>query len=137
MPPSHETRYRTAIEALANGDLHRFLGYLAEDVQWWELGARQPIVGRLALEQHLSTNVVDPVARELHDVLTNEEHLVALIHASAVIGADTVGMSYAEVLHFDDRGLVTKRQVFPSDIWAALELVDSKSSKAQNGAPGD
>ncbi len=103
----------------------RFLTYLANDVHWWELGAKRPIVGRLELEQHLSGSAGGEVAAEVHDVLTNDEHLVALIHASAVIGTETIDISYAEVLHFDDQGLVTKRQVFPSDIWNTLKLMDS------------
>lgn len=128
MEHQNSTAYKAATAALARGDLAGFLASVEEDVHWWELGAKQPIVGRSALEEHLSRKTEATVDQELHDVLANDEHLVALIHATAVRESQTIDVSFAEVIHYNKRGLVIKRQAFPSNVWTALELLEVKSA---------
>jgi hypothetical protein len=118
--------YLDAWKALASGDLAGFLAFVADDVQWWELGSVEPIRGRRELEEHLGRGSEVRLRADLHDVLANDEHLVALVHAIAPFPSGDIDISYAEVLHFDDDGLMTKRQMFPADIWAAMKLLDGR-----------
>ncbi len=127
MTHPNSTAYRAAVEALANGDVARFVTSVAEDVRWWELGATEPIVGRSQLERYLRRRNTPPTTEDIHDVLANDEHLVGLIHAVAVLDSEEIDISYAEVLHFNDRGLITKRQAFPSNVWTALKLIEGST----------
>lgn len=115
--------FRTLYEARRHGDVSGVVSQVAEEVQWWELGTKEAVIGRIALSEHLR-DAVDPyVTSEIHDVLGNDEHVVGLIHATAMIDDVETDVSYAEVVHYDSAGRVIKRQVFPSDISKALHVI--------------
>ena len=58
---------------------------------------------------------------DVHDVFANSEHLVALIHAEA----GPFSYSTAEVYHFADNGLISKRQAFAHDTARIAEFFSS------------
>lgn len=118
----HTVRYRDAHTALESGDVDGFLDWLAPDVAWWDVGATSPIVGRAEVAAHVLDPGRVPVVEEVHDLLANDEHLVALIHARIEVPEQPFDLSWAEVHHFDDEGRVVKRQAFPSDPDAAERL---------------
>lgn len=120
----HTEAYREARHALARGDIAGFLEWVAEDVAWWEIGASAPIVGRSVLGAHLAAPSSIRSTEEVHDLLANDEHLVALIHATIERSDENLDLSWAEIHHFDDDGRVAKRQTFPSDIAKALKVAD-------------
>lgn len=110
--------------SLASGDLDRYLDLLADDIEWWELGSREPVVGRAAVATLMAESDHVDVGGELHDVLANDEHLVALVHAHVATPTEELDASYAEVLHFNEDGRVTKRQIVPAGTWSGLSLLD-------------
>lgn len=122
MEHRHVATYLAVSEALEAGDLGRLTTHLSDDVEWWDLAAAEPIVGSDAVAQHVAAPAKHPLEREVHDILANDEHLVALIHATALHEDRRVGVSHAEVLHFDDAGRIAKRQIFPADMWTVLDL---------------
>lgn len=113
--------YREATRALAEGDMTQFMSFIDEDVAWWELGSPEPIEGKTALAQLLRLSH-GSVEVNLHDVLANDEHLVALVHSVASLADGDVGFSYAEVLHFHESRIV-KRQIFPADVALAQRII--------------
>lgn len=114
--------YRDAMEALAADDIARFLAFIDESVRWWELGSLRPIESKVELAQFVADRGVQPTG-EIHDVLANDEHLVALVHSVASVAQGNVDFSYAEVLHFHE-GRIAKRQVFPADVTVAQAIID-------------
>ena len=113
--------YLTARERLGEGDIVGFLVHLDTGIHWWEVDLPEPIVGKRALAEHLA-NSPSEVTTQVHDVLANDEHLVALLHAKAETPQGPVDLSFAEVIHFDDQGLMVKRQVFPSNMFNAISF---------------
>lgn len=122
MSHANARSYEAAMRALAAGDVDSYMAFLAEDVQWWDLGSREPVIGKEAVAQLLTSNGLAPDI-EIHDVLANDEHLVALIHFRATRDMEEFDVSHAEVLHFNHGRQVTKRQIFPSNIWSSLKLL--------------
>lgn len=120
----HANAYRRAKQALESGDADGFLDWLAPEVVWWDIGATEPLVGRAQVATHLGRPGSATIVEEIHDLLANDEHLVALIHARVEHGEEAFSLSWAEVHHFDDEGRVAKRQAFPSDPSAAARLAD-------------
>ena len=112
MEHRYASRFRDAHSAMNSGDLRPFTDFLADDIEWWDTGARQPIRGRAAVEARLSQLVEFNTSVELHDLFANDEHLVALIHATAERDGSQLSYSTAEVYHFSDEGMISKRQAF-------------------------
>ena len=112
---SNAVRYREAHQSLTEGDTSSLLQMLADDVEWWSVGAAKPLVGKHAVAAWLGGLSEFEISSELHDLFANDEHLVALIHAKAHRAGADLDYSVAEVCHFDDSGMMTKRQVFAAD----------------------
>ena len=123
MEHPHVATYLAARQSLEAGDAPRLLSHLADEVEWWDLGAQTPVRGHRAVAEHVGTPTTLPLEHEIHDVLVNDEHLVALVHATALRDERRIGVSYAEVLHFDDAGRIAKRQIFPADMWTVADLL--------------
>ncbi|MDH3463319.1 MAG: hypothetical protein OEM32_06835, partial [Acidimicrobiia bacterium] len=96
--------------------------HLNTEILWWEVDLPEPIVGKTALAKHLAKPSPSTVTTHVHDVLANDEHLVALLHANAETPHGPVDLSVAEVIHFDDKGLMVKRQIFPSNVFTAVSF---------------
>lgn len=110
-----EGRFTAAREALNAGDTGPFLALMADDVMWWETGDDAPLIGRDAVANRLDELVAFGIHDDVHDVLANAEHLVALIHAETRGEKGPFSYSTAEVYHFADDGRISKRQAFAHD----------------------
>lgn len=110
-----------AIVAAWSGSVEPLVGLLADHVEWWDIGLAEPHGGPAAAD-HLRRRVGDGVVADVHDVLANDEHIVALIHATATKGTHTFSYSIAEVYHVDAEGHVTKRQAFAPDTAVIAEF---------------
>lgn len=115
--------YRRAVDLLVAGDIDGYLEHVSVSIAWWDPNVSEPIVGRSALRRHLRGNPARHVTNTIHDILANDEHLVALVHAVKETASGPADLSFAEVLHFED-GLITKRQVFPSNVRAAMSFYE-------------
>lgn len=115
--------YRKATKLLAAGDIEEYLDYISDSILWWEIDSTEPVEGKTALRAHLQDLPDLSIKSEIHDILANDEHLVALIHAVGTTEDGEISLSYAEVIHFDGQ-LLAKRQVFPSNVRAAQAFFD-------------
>jgi len=108
-------RAREIFDAMNAGDAGA-ADALAEDVRWHVIGSDRPIVGKdavLASFQGLS-DAGFHYATELHDVVANDDHVVALITATVTKDGETFTYRTAEIAHLRD-GKITERWAFAED----------------------
>jgi uncharacterized protein len=97
------------------GDFSSYADAIADDVEWWEIGADQPIRGKDALFERMQGLMGQgTISTDLHDVIANDEHTVALVNATAERGGRTLSYKTAEIYHLRD-GKVTHRWAFSDD----------------------
>lgn len=111
---------RSAVEALNGGDFEQFAALLDDDVSWYEVGASEPIRGKAALAERMAAGEREfTIEAQLHDVVANDEHALAMINASATRGDETLEYRTVEILHMRD-GKVTERWSFADDPQAIM-----------------
>jgi uncharacterized protein len=109
------TVIRSALDALAAREIDTLAGYLAEDVAWHYIGGETPIRGRDAVLGMFGPGSRDfEIRTEVHDVVANDEHAVALVSANATRGGRTIAYRTAEIVHLRD-GKITERWAFSDD----------------------
>lgn len=109
------TMYREIMDAVNAGDFEKSLEATADDIEWWEIGSTEPIRGKANLIAHMQAAMGDySITADLHDVVANDEHLVALVEATAERGGDTLHYRTAEIYHIRD-GKMTHRWAFSDD----------------------
>jgi len=109
---------RDALDALNRGDNQAMADMLADDIEWHEIGRAEPIVGKEALgARYLAAAPAYEISGELHDVLANEEHGIALVTATAHMGGRTLVYKTAEIFHIRE-GKISARWAFSDDTGA-------------------
>ena len=111
-----------ASAAMAAGEPEALLGFVTDDVEWWEIGATEPIHGLAAVKERMAELSGFEIAAEVHDVMATDEHLVALIHAKATRGGREFRYSTAEIYHLDENGRAWKRHAFAPDTKAIIDF---------------
>lgn len=107
--------FRRMSQAADVGDFSSYADAIADDVEWWEIGADQPIRGKDALFERMQGLMGQgTISIDLHDVIANDEHTVALVNATAERGGRTLSYKTAEIYHLRD-GKVTHRWAFSDD----------------------
>jgi len=115
----HATMYRDFMKAMEAGDYQAFADALDEDVEWWEVGASEPIRGKGNLTARFQREMREwEITGNVHDVLATDDHLVALIEAVGKRGDRTFNYRTAEILHVNDEGKITQRWSFADDTQA-------------------
>ena len=105
---------RALFEAFDTMDVATIQASMAEDVKWHMIGG-ETVVGLEALAEMMSTSEADfRIETEVHDIVGNEEHVVALVNATAIAGDQTFSYRTAEIAHVKD-GKVTERWAFSDD----------------------
>ena len=106
--------FRQALEKLMAGETEALRSLIADDVVWWQIGSDQPVRGLAALLAQMQTYEGAEFKLDIHDVLANDEHTVALV--TATVGAGDQAFSYrtAEIVHITD-GKITERWAFSDD----------------------
>ena len=112
--------YRRVTAAFQSGDIDAVKDSLAPGLRWHEAG-NPDVMGREAVLQQMTSDVkrIDG-SIAVHDVLANDEHVVALINV-ALRKPDGSEIAYPaiEVAHMSD-GLITERWSFmdscPADV---------------------
>ena len=109
--------FRQAIADLMQGNLETFGDLLSTDVVWHEAGNPRPLRGRDAVMDMFAGLLGSGLEfeDELHEVLANDEHLVALIWGRIRKGDGEIVYPVVEVAHFRD-GKMTER-------WALMDAV--------------
>jgi ketosteroid isomerase-like protein len=93
---------------------------LADDVVWHEIGRAEPLRGKAALAAQGGSGDYK-LTGKLHDVVANDEHVVALVDATATRGGKTFEYRTAEIMHVRD-GKVTERWAFSDDTAAIVDF---------------
>ena len=105
---------RDLMAAMNDMDANRIKAALAPDVTWHMIGV-ETAEGVDALEAMMGSAGEDfRIEGELHDVVGNDEHVVALVTATANVGGQTFQYRTAEIFHVDD-GKITERWAFSDD----------------------
>ena len=113
---------RTALIAFNKGDFDQFSAMMADDINWYEIGATDPVVGKEAVFASMGSGGRDfEIEAEVHDVVANDDHTLALVSATATRGSATFHYQTVEILHFAD-GKVIDRWSFANDSQAVGEF---------------
>src|SRR5688572_18719862 len=117
------TLIREGLRALNRGDIQAMADMLADDVEWHEIGRAEPIRGKAALAALYSGATVpdSEITAELHDVVANDDHAIALVNATARRGSRTFDYRTAEIFHVRD-GKIAARWAFSDDTAAINEF---------------
>ncbi len=106
---------REMIAALNDGDTEKMASYLADDVVWHYIGETEPIRSKAAMTESMSPSGGDfSITANVHDVLASDDHVVALVDATATRGDRSLTYRTAEIAHLRD-GKVTERWAFSDD----------------------
>jgi len=115
---------RRVSEAMsAGGDVEATVApYIADDIEWHEIGRSEPTVGKDALRQRIveSMGAFDIKADE-HDTVANDTHAVQLMNVTATKDGRTLQYRTAEIYHMKD-GKITARWAFSDDTARILEF---------------
>lgn len=114
------TLVRKSVDALNSGDLGAASEFLSDDVEWHEIGRAEPIRGKAALAAMYGSSAPDPgftITVEVHDVVANDEHAIAMVTAHATRGGKTLTYRTAEIFHVRN-GKITARWAFSDDTGA-------------------
>lgn len=114
--------YRKVSQAVESGDFSSYADNIADDVEWWEIGSDQPIRGKGALMERMQGMMGQgSIDLDLHDVIANDEHMVALVNATVERDGRTLNYRTAEIYHVRD-GKITHRWAFSDDTAAINEF---------------
>lgn len=114
--------FRAAWNALQDGDVDGFRLTLHEDVIWHQAGPEAPLRGAddvvAALKGDLGSVEVEG---DVHDVLANDDHVVALVQVTARRGGEEVSYRAVEIGHMRD-GQLTERWTMVDDFQAVADF---------------
>jgi ketosteroid isomerase-like protein len=111
------TLIRTSIDAMNRGDIATAGALIADDVEWHEIGRPEPIRGARALADLYGSAAPTPdfeIRADVHDIVANDDHAIALVSAHARRGDRTLEYRTAEIFHLRD-GKITARWAFSDD----------------------
>lgn len=98
---------------------------LSDDIVWHTIGSDEPIRGKAALAETmggfpegLEFNV------DVHDVVANDDHIVALVEASVTTEEGEFNYRTAEICHVEN-GEITERWAFSDDTQAITDFFGS------------
>ena len=114
--------YRKWTKATEEGNCEAYGDAISDDVEWWEIGSDQPVRGKAALMERMQGMMGGDtsIKIDLHDVIANDEHMVALVTATVDRAGKTLTYKTAEIYHVKD-GKITHRWAFSDD---TAEIID-------------
>jgi ketosteroid isomerase-like protein len=115
------TLVRQGLEALNRGEIQAFADLIADDVVWHQIGA-ETLNGKEALAASMPGGEVDwEITGDVHDVVANDDHAIALVDAHATRGDRKLDYRTAEIMHIRD-GKVTERWAFSDDTQRIIDF---------------
>ena len=127
MAHPNEDLLRKGYAAFAEGDLETVMGLFADDIKWHVPG-RNPLAGDYSGKEEVGAffsrfmELTNGTFRiDVHDVLANDDHGVALIHSTAQREGKSLDSNDVHVWHISD-GRATEHWIHPGDQYAADEF---------------
>jgi uncharacterized protein len=111
---------RASLEAMNRGDMEAAANLVADDVVWHYLGGAEPIRGKAAMGA-MSGEGDYTITAQMHDIVANDEHAIALVEATATRGGRTFRYRTAEIFHLRD-GRISERWAFSDDTAAIIDF---------------
>jgi len=113
---------RRAIQAMTETDMSKAQeemaivdAFMADDIVWHEIGRTEPRRGKDELRAAMMDGAGDySIAYAIHDVIANDDHVIALGSATATRGDQTLEYRTAEIFHIRD-GKAIERWAFSDD----------------------
>ena len=123
----NEALVRRAMQAMNETDMPKagsemavVDAFMADDILWHEIGRAEPRRGKDELRASMMENMGSvSIEYDLHDVIANDDHAIALGTATATRDGKTLSYRTAEIFHIRD-GKATERWAF-SDDTAAIQ----------------
>ncbi len=123
----NEALVRRAMQAMNETDMSKagsemavVDAFMADDILWHEIGRAEPRRGKDELRASMMENMGSvSIEYDLHDVIANDDHAIALGTATATRDGKTLSYRTAEIFHIRD-GKATERWAF-SDDTAAIQ----------------
>ncbi|MDQ2933710.1 MAG: nuclear transport factor 2 family protein [Chloroflexota bacterium] len=114
---------RRSLESFNEGGLEAMAELLADDVKWHEIGGTEPIHGKQALADRYAGDTPPDfeIQADIHDVVANDDHAIALVEATAKRGGRTFKYRTAEIFHIRN-GKIAERWAFSDDTAAINEF---------------
>ena len=118
---------RRAMQAMTEQDMSKAQqemavvdAFMADDIVWHEIGRAEPRRGKVELRAAMMGGAQDySIAYEIHDVVANDDHAIALGSATATRGDATQAYRTAEIFHIRD-GRAVERWAFSDDTAAIV-----------------
>ena len=109
-------KVRAASDAIEqSGDMTSQMDMVDDNVVWHEIGSDEPVRGKQALMERYSAMPEGAgIKVETHDVVGNDDHVIALVTATAKMGDQSLVYRTAEIYHMKD-GKITERWAFSDD----------------------
>lgn len=127
MAHPNEDLVRRGYAAFATGDIATLTELFSDDIVW-HVGGRSPITGDyrgkgevLGFFAQLAVRAGGTFRTDVHDVLANDEHVVALVTLSAEREGKTLNDHGAQVFQVAG-GMVTESWFHPGDQYASDEF---------------
>ena len=116
------TLVRQGLEAFNRGDMQAYADLIADDVVWHQIGA-ETVRGKQAMAEATPGGNVDwQITADLHDVVANDDHAIALVEATATRpDGRTLTYRTAEIVHIRD-GKLTERWAFSDDTQRIIDF---------------
>ena len=108
-------------ERFGTGDLAEMAEWLADDVVWHQIGG-DPLQGKQSVIDSMSGIGDVEFSMDLHDVVANDDHTIALMEVSIGSGEQNFSYRTAEIYHINEDGKITERWAFSDDTQAIKEF---------------
>ena len=112
-------RFRKGYENFGNADLEAIREDFAPDIVW-HVGGHSSLTGDykgiddvFALFGRIFTETAGTLKNEVHDILANDTHGVAMVKQSAERNGKRLETNAVHIVHYDDQGRVTESWFIP------------------------
>lgn len=99
---------RWALNEIRDGDVDEVMKIWADDIEWHTLGRSEPLRTKAELFEFLAADSPIESEWEIHDVVGNDDHVVALTTDTVTRDGESITFKVARIYHVRD-GKVTAR----------------------------
>lgn len=111
---------RDALDSMTETDVAALAAVVAENIEYHQIGA-PAIMGKAALIESMEGFGEMEFGLEVHDVLANDDHTIALLDVTVKAAGQEFKYRTAEIYHIED-GKITKRWAFSDDTQAITDF---------------